>query len=350
MIIIKDDEISISDYKKCPICGKTKRKLYEYNGKDLCEDCLMIKFLYDDIIQFRDESELDTFARLNSFYSYKGGAQHFRTFFQILMVDLWSLKTPDIERIRKIWDSHYKKYSLNDMIKAFIDMEIFGPIKKDEEGKEYCEWGRKINYLITKWEKAQKEPDVNDWFYDISNIIKTAEAMIGMYDELERKTIDKNRWAIMKVFSKKCCDSEGKIKDETKIYDTPEKGGYICKFKLDNGTFCNLKKDYPEDIYVHLGNAHNVPKEDKEKYIERKIELVGIKVPLDILSESYSKKTYTSFPKLMSSLVKHKGFFTEIGNRGWLVHPNVAFSMEKALIKTKEFIKEKLKVKEKEIT
>ena len=340
----------MADYKKCPTCGSTKRKLYELQGKKFCEDCLMVKSLYDDINQFREESDLDTFARLNTFYSYKGGAQHFRTFFQMLMVDLWSIKTPDIERIRNVWDKHYKKFTLDDMIKAFIDMKILGPLKKDEEGKEYCEWGKKIHHLIGKWELAQKDNRVDDWFYDISNVIKTAEAMIGMYDELERKTIDKNRWAIMKGFSKKCCDNDGKIKDDVKIFDVPKKGGFICKFTLEDGSICGLRKDFPEDLYIHLGEAHDVPKEDKEKYIEKKKELIGIKFPQEIINDKYSKLTYTSFPKVMSGLIKDKGFFSEIGTRGWLIHPNVAFSIEKALIKTKEYIKEKVKEKEKEGT
>ena len=85
--IIEIGDLDMSDFKKCPICSKTKRKLYDYDGKELCEDCLMIKILYDDIIKFKNELDLDTFARLNSFYTYKGGAAHYRTFFQILMND-----------------------------------------------------------------------------------------------------------------------------------------------------------------------------------------------------------------------------------------------------------------------
>lgn len=348
MIITIENNPNVGNYQKCPSCGQTKRKLYEYNGENLCEDCIVLKFLYDNIIQFKDEVDLDTFARLNSFYSYKGGAAHFRTFFQILMVDLWSLKTPDIERIRKIWDKRYKKYKLLDMIKAFIDMEIVSPVKKDEEGNDYYEWGKKMNFLIAKWEKAQTNNDVDDWFYNLSNIIKTAEAMIGMYDELERNTADKNRWAIMKAFSKKCCDSEGKIKEELKVYDVPDKGGYTCKYKLNDGTDCNIKKDFREDLYIHLGEAHNIPKEDKEKYIDEYKIFIGVKMPSESLNEKYQKVSYINYPKLISTLVKDNSFFSEIGTRGWIVHPNVANNLEKALVKTKQFIKEKTKEKEKE--
>lgn len=343
---IVDD--NLTDYKKCPTCGKTKRRLYEYKDQELCEDCLIVKILYDEIVKFEEEKDLDTFARLHSFYSYKGGAAHFRTFFQLIMVDLWSIKQPNIERIREIWDKRYKKYSLNEMIRSFIEMEILSPAKMDEENNEYFEWGKKINYLIAKYENAQTNNDTANWFYDISNIIKTAEAMIGMYDEIERKTIDRNRWAIMKTFTKNCFDNQGNIKEDFKIYDVLEKGGYVCKFKMDNGTYCNIKKDFPEDLYIHLGEIHNVPKEEKEEFIEKREIFIGVKVPSNSINEKFEKVSYTSYPKLLSRLVTDKSFFSEIGKRGWIVHPNVALTMEKALIKTKEYIKEKVKEKEKE--
>ncbi|MHA1230953.1 MAG: hypothetical protein ACTSPQ_09935 [Candidatus Helarchaeota archaeon] len=340
------------DKVKCESCGYWKRRLYDYKtklGKEkkICQNCLMYHILYDDISDMKDESDLDVFARLNSFYSYKSNQKE-QFFFRILVNYLWQLTNPNLTDIKKLWNRHYKssKDPVEDYIKRFQEIGIIGEIKKTDDGIEIAEWGSKLNMLIHKFKEARIRNDVNSWYYNIGNIIKSAETLVGMSTELDRPTFDKNRNAIMKMFMQDCCDKDGNIKPECKLERPLIKGGFICNYYDENGNKCGMTYDSLPDIWNHL-DEHDIPKEDKELYIERKKEFVGVFLSSDDFTIQGEKKTYTNWPNVINELYKSQDFFIELGKNErtnkyeWVIASNVAQAMEKAWKKTKEIIKEK---------
>jgi len=351
-----DEEASSVPTVKCEACGGQKRVLYEYKSrtnlaKNICENCLMIHILFDDISDFKDETDLDIFARLNAFYSYKAN-QKDQTLFRLLLRYLWQRQLPDITEVRKLWERHYKD-PLEDYLKRFQRIGILGNISKTEnqEGEELeiAEWGGKVDYMLHMWQDAKTRNDIHSWFYNIANIIKCAESLVGLSSELDRPTFDVNRNIIMKLFAKDCCNSEGIILDECKIYNTV---GYKCKFVDEEGNECGMEFDYIDDVINHL-NDHEIPKEEKENYYEEKTEYIGVGLKAESLATVSDKVSYTNWQNAFNALIKSQDFFIGLGenpNDGetwWLIHPSVADAMEKALIKTKELVKEKRKEKTK---
>jgi len=98
-----------------------------------------------------------------------------------------------------------------------------------------------------------------------------------------------------------------------------------------------------------------VPKERKEEFIERREEFVGVWLSSDKITKQSDKISYTNWQHAINALIKAQDFFIELGSNpdtgksGFLIDARVAEAMEKALIKTKSLIKEKVKVLQKEI-
>ncbi|MHA1758018.1 MAG: hypothetical protein ACTSVV_14695 [Promethearchaeota archaeon] len=336
--------------EKCESCGGQKRRVYEYstklgNKKKICQNCLMIHILFDDISEFSDEKQLDIFARLNSFYSYKSHQKE-QNFYRLLLRFLWNKEKPDISIIKKLWKNHYKseKDPIENYIRRFQDIGILGEINKDTNGNEIAEWGPKINLLLNKFVDARERNDIHSWYYDISNILKSAESLVGMSTDLDRPTFDRNLYRIMKLFTQYCCDKDGKILESCKKKVPLERGGYECNY-FENGKQCGMLFDSLEEVLIHL-NEHNVSKEMKEQYIKRNERYIGVWLRTRELTEQGDKITYKNWYNIMNKLLKDQDFIVDIGKDEWLIEAGVADAMEKALIKTKDYIKEKVKIKE----
>ncbi len=339
--------------EKCESCGMQKRRLLEYktklgNEKKICENCQMIHLLFDDISEFKDENDADVFARLNAFYSYKAN-QKAQNLFKLLLRYLWNIEPIDLTEIKKLWNRHYKD-PLEPHIKRFQEIGIIGEIE-NQKGTEIAKWGNKMNVLIHKFTDARTREDIDSWYYNIANVIKSAESLVGLSTELDRPTFDKNRNAIMKIFMKECCDKDGNILESCKKRKTLSIGGFVCKFVDDEGEACKLEYDTLEDALIHL-NDHSIPKEKKEEYIERLEEFVGVWLSSDEIAKQSDKVSYRNWQHAINALVKAQDFFIELGinpesgKMEFLIDSGVAEAMEKALIKTKEKIKEKAKEKE----
>ena len=351
-INLKDDvKMSI---KKCESCGGQKRRLYEYQtkfGKEkrICQNCLMYHFLFDDISEFNDVEQLDVFARLNSFYSYKSHQKE-QTFFRLLLRYLWNRENPNISEIKELWGRHYKSTTdpIEGYIKRFQEIGILGRIIENEDGIEIAEdWGPKLSLLINKFVDAKERNEIDSWYYNIGNIIKSAESLVGMSTELDRPTFDKSRNKIMKLFMKHCCDNDGKIKEEFKKKIPLEKGGYECNYYDENGIRCGTVFDSLEDVLSHL-SVHEIPKERKEEFIKRNERYVGVLLRSEEMANQSEKVSYTNWQNAINRILKDQDFVIDLDKNEWLIEAGVADAMEKALIKTKEFIKEKVKEKEKE--
>lgn len=347
-----------SDKEKCESCGYWKRNLYDYETKlkkqkRICSNCLMYHILYDDISDMKNEEELDIFARLNSFYSYKSHQKE-QNFFRIIVNYMWQQENPDISQIKQMWNNHYtaKNDLVEDYIKRFQDIGILGEIEEDEEGHEIAEWGEKMKLFIHKFSEARIRNEIDSWFYDISNIIKSIESIVGITTELDRPTFDKNRNKLMKLFMRDCCDKDGQIKKECKLERPVTKGGFMCKYHDKEGNKCGMTYDTLKEIWEHL-DKHGISKVDKDTYIERKTEFVGVFLSSNNFASQGLKKTYTSWPIAMNELYKRQDFFIELGRNEetgkfeWVIDASLARAMEKAWIKTKEIIKEKKKEKKK---
>ncbi len=347
-----ENEITMS-IEKCASCGMQKRRLLEYKtkfGKEkkICENCQMIHFLFDDISEFKDEKDADVFARLNAFYSYKANQKE-QNLFKLLLRYLWNIKPINMTEIKKLWNRHYKD-PLEPYIKRFQKIGIIGDVE-DQKGIEIAQWGDKMNVLISKFTDARAREEIESWYYNIANVIKSAESLVGLSTELDRPTFDKNRDTIMKFFKKQCCDRDGYILESCKKRKTLPIGGFVCKFVDEEGNACNLEYDTLEDALIHL-NDHSIPKEKKEEYIERREEFIGVWLSSDEISKQSDKVSYRNWQHAINALVKAQDFFIELGinpdtgKMEFLIDAGVAEAMEKALIKTKEKIKEKVKVKE----
>ncbi|MEJ2248931.1 MAG: hypothetical protein P8Y70_18630 [Candidatus Lokiarchaeota archaeon] len=335
--------------RKCDSCGWQKRKLYEYKTrfgkeKEICQNCLMYHVFFDNISEFRDQKDLDVFASLNSFYSYKSHQKE-QNLFKLLLRYLWSIEEPNITKIKNLWKRHYKSDSIDKYIKRFQKIGILGNVFTDN-GDEIAKWGEKINLLIDRFQDAKIRNDIDSWYYNIANIIKSAETLVGISTELDRPTFDKNRYKIMKLFAKSCCDSDGYILSENKKFETLNRGGFECNFTNEKGKRCGKVFDTLEDTFVHL-DEHKIPKSEKEKYVKRNKNYVGVWLKTKKIAEQSDKLSYRNWHNIVDRLLKDQDFFIEINANEWLIKANVADAMEKALIKTKELIKEKEKVKEK---
>jgi len=363
MIEIKDfnqnkENDEIMPIEKCESCGMQKRRLIEYKtkyGKEkrICENCLMTHILFDDICEFRDEKDADVFARLNAFYSYKANQKE-QNLFKLLLRYLWNIEPINLTEVRKLWDRHYRD-PIEPYIKRFQEIGIIGDIDPPlEDGTEIAQWGDKMSLLIHKFTDAKEREDIDSWYYNIANVIKSAESLVGLSTELDRPTFDRNRNTIMKSFIRKCCDTDGNILETCKKYNTLPTNGFVCKFVNEKGNKCNLQFDTLEDVFIHL-NDHDVPKERKEEFIERKEEFIGAWLSSDEITKQSDKISYTNWQHAINALIKAQDFFIELGSNpdtgksGFLIDARVAEAMEKALIKTKSLIKEKAKVLEKQI-
>lgn len=341
--------------EKCASCGMQKRRLLEYKtkyGKEkkICENCQMIHFLFDEISEFKDEKDADVFARLNAFYSYKANQKE-QNLFKLLLRYLWNRKPINITEIKNLWSRHYKD-PLEPYIERFQEIGIIGDVE-DQKGTEIAKWGDKMNVLIHQFTDARAREDIDSWYYDIANVIKSAESLVGLSTELDRPTFDKNRNAIMKLFMKQCCDKDGNIIESCKKRKALLIGGFVCKFVDKEGKVCNLEYDTLEDAFIHL-NDHSIPKEKKEEYIERREEFVGVWLSSDEIAKQSDKVSYRNWQHVINALVKAQDFFIELGMNPhtgkweFIIDAGVAEAMEKALIKTKDLIKEKVKEKIKE--
>ncbi len=363
MIEIKDfnqekENDEIMPIEKCESCGMQKRRLIEYKtryGKEkrICENCLMTHILFDDICEFKDEKDADVFARLNAFYSYKSNQKE-QNLFKLLLRYLWDIKPINLTEVKKLWERHYRD-PIDTYIKRFQEIGIIGDINPPlEDGTEIAQWGEKMSFLISKFTDAKEREDIDSWFYNIANIIKSAESLVGLSTELDRPTFDRNRNAIMKSFIRKCCDTDGNILEICKKYNTLPTNGFVCNFVNEKGNKCNLQFDTLEDSFIHL-NDHKIPKERKEEFIERREKFVSVWLNSDEITKQSDKISYTNWQHAIAALIKAQGFFIELGSHpdtgksGFLIDAGVAEAMEKALIKTKNLIKEKAKVLEKQI-
>lgn len=348
----------IMPIEKCESCGMQKRRLLEYKtkfGKEkrICENCLMIHILFDDICEFKDEKDADIFARLNAFYSYKANQKE-QNLFKLLLRYLWNVKPINLTEITKLWERHYRD-PIDTYINRFQEIGIIGDINPPQEDEIiFAQWGDKMNVLISKFEDARVREDIDSWYYNIANVIKSAESLVGLSTELDRPTFDRNRNTIMKSFIKKCCNKDGNILEICKKYKTLTTGGFVCKFVNEKGNQCDLQFDTLEDAFNHL-NDHDIPKESKEEYIERREEFVGVWLSSDEITKQSDKISYTNWQHAINALIKAQDFFIELGpnpNTGkfeWIIDARVADAMEKALVKTKSLIKEKVKILEKQI-
>lgn len=346
--------------EKCKSCGMQKRRLIDYKtkfGKEkrLCENCLMFHILFDDISEFKDEKDVDVFARLNAFYSYKANQKE-QNLFKLLLRYLWNIEPINLTQIKTLWKRHYKnkKDSIEIYIKRFQEIGIIGDVDPLlEDGTEIAHWGNRITFLINKFAEAKEREDIDSWYYNIANIVKGAETLVGLSTELDRPTFDKNRNAIMKMFMRKCCDKDGHILEACKKKKTLSVGGFVCKFIDKKGNQCSLEFDTLEDTFIHL-NDHGIPKETKEEYIERRVEFVGVWLSSEDFAKQSDKISYKNWQHAVTALIKAQDFFIELGtnpNTGkfeWLIHSGVAEAMEKSLIKTKSLIKEKVKILQKQ--
>lgn len=347
--IINDKGKDQMPVEKCESCSMQKRVLFDYKtkfgkSKRICKNCLMYHIFFDDISEFKNAEQMDIFARLNAFYSYKSHQKE-QNFFKLLLRYLWSIEDPNITKIKELWNRHYKteKDKIENYIKRFQEIGILGEIKPNDDGIEIASWGPKINLLIQKWVDAKERNDIDSWYYNIANIIKSAETLVGMSTELDRTTFDKNRNAIMKMFSKHCCDKDGYILEEYKKYTEL---GYRCRYVDDDGSPCNKEFDHREDVFIHL-DEHNIAKERKEEFYEPINDYVGVWLRTKDMAEQSDKISYTNWQHAVNAILKAQDFVIDLGKNEWLIEASVADAMEKALIKSKELIKEKEKVKEK---
>lgn len=343
---------------KCFSCGH-KRRLVTYRtkwGKEkrLCENCLLVHYLFEDVSRFTSKKNYDVFARLNAFYSYKS-QQKDQVLFKLFLRYLWQIENPNITAIKRKWKRHYKNKSdpIEKYIKRFQRIGILGDITKIENDKgeedEIAVWGDRINDMLHQHTSARTTNDVDSWFYNIANIIKCAESLIGLSTELDRPTFDKNRDRIMKFFAKACCDKDGYLKDECKK-NSIEK--YRCTYKNEAGEECGQEWKDIDEIIDHL-NEHGVSREDKEKYYEPVLKYKGVWFSSNDFTKQGDRLSYMNWQNAVDALIKGQDFFIDLGQnpntgkREFIIHPDVADAMEKALIKTKLKIKELKKVKEK---
>jgi hypothetical protein len=336
--------------EKCDSCGWQKRRLYDFKTKfgkqkRICQNCLMYHILFDDISEFNDIKQLDVFARLNSFYSYKSHQKE-QNLFRLLLRYLWNIENPNITQIKEQWNRNYKskKDPIEEYITRFQEIGILGDIIKNEDNIEIADWGSKIHLLIDKFVDAKERNDIDSWYYNIANIIKSAESLVGMSTELDRPTFDKSRNKIMKLFSKHCCDSDGKILEEFKKKVPLKKGGFECNYYDKDGNQCGMLFDELKDVLIHL-DTHNVPKERKEDYVKRNEKYVGVWLRSEDMANQSDRVSYTNWQHAINRILKDQDFVIDLGRNEWLIEAGVADAMEKALIKTKDLIKEKVKEK-----
>ncbi|MFX1568104.1 MAG: hypothetical protein ACFFCV_07030 [Promethearchaeota archaeon] len=335
--------------KTCPNCLRKKRNLWDFEGEEICEDCLDLKIfdktLRDDLLK---DSNVRIVAMEHGVFTEK--TPNLRVYLATMQAMNWLLtqdltgtnlvKLDDLKGIVHGYAADLEK----DVIPVLQKVELLSDIKEKEEtilGKKtknnYISPGILFEEISKRWKGKQKDQAI----YLLHGLVSSGTLSETPYFSGIRDTF------VNSIIDELIDITDGEI-DETKEYYEIE--GYNCR---ECGR--SYGKHQKDQLEKHLIDKHIIPDEELVKHIEPKQQLKGYLVPQSQF-ESYARRKNMQIKNFIDKLytfLRYKFIFYEEEptiNRGgetyWIVKPEWV----KTLSKTKINVKDHIKTLEKERT
>ena len=327
---------------------RKKRKLWPHNGEKICEECLDAK-IFDETLrnELLSNSDVRIVAMEHGVFTERH--PNLRVYLATMQAMNWLLHQEvfgsnkvELDDLAEIVQG-YAADLMKEVIPVLQKVNLLGDIKEEEVevlGKKkkvkFIYAGDIFQEISDRWKGKQKDQAL----YLLHGLVSSGSLSETHYRSGVKRTF------VNAILDEFIDQTTGDI-DKTKEYY--EIGGYECD--ICGESYSRTQKQLLED---HLKNDHAVPAADVVKHVNTRQVLKGYLLSQDTL-ETHSQRNIIKFKSLIDKLytfIRYNFIFyekeptiTRGGKTYWVIKPEWVKVLSKTKIKTKDHIKQIMKMK-----